>query len=668
MRAFLVFWLIAAAAPGIFVAGARAQEVHLPQQRVYIMGNSLTQGIRFDEFIQLVEAGGCEITMGRTIGAGVYLDWFWKNPGQGFTLAPFGTWDKALREYEWDALTLQPYWKSFNESMDHARKLVAYALDKSPGIQVYVYAQWPRVDGGNYHRDWWDSYDPTKVYQYPRAFWEDYVKELRRSLPDGKPARLIPVGHVLYLLDQKMRAGQVPGLNSIFDIYRDNQHLDTIGSWVIGTTFYATTYGRDPRRLPTGGYGSGGQAGDPELTEDVAGIISETVWEVVSTHPMTGVRSDEPVEVVTPILIPAVAGEPYRMVIQHAFGNAPYTWAMADGALPEGLTLGDGGVITGTATAPGRAEFTVQVQDGTGKAATRQLSVAVEEDTAPQVVAEPLPDVRCGEACSIKLKTQGGNEPLAWHAVGAMPPGLALQLDGTLTGTVGKPGAYRFRVRVTDGDLAEPEQGNASFDLKALPPGPDVLMVPGFDKAKDGDIIVDGRINEPLWELDHAAEKLVRGQAFDNEVGFTVVWRPFHCFIAVKVMDDDIQTSAGEPEENDSVEIFVDAMNNREKVYNNDDRRIVIDAAGRVRFYGESRFLEAAATRIDGGYTVEIHLSAHNLQAPAFKRPWTTMGLDIAVNDIDSGGESSQIVWRGNVDNAKVPDSFGTLIFVPRDE
>ncbi len=86
-------------------------------------------------------------------------------------------------------------------------------------------------------------------------------------------------------------------------------------------------------------------------------------------------------------LPPAVAGAPYRHALQAAGGSSPYSWNIASGSLPPGLTLSSAGVITGTPTASGNAAGIVfQVTDGTNATATANASITV---TAANKVARP---------------------------------------------------------------------------------------------------------------------------------------------------------------------------------------------------------------------------------------------------------------------------------------
>ncbi len=59
-------------------------------------------------------------------------------------------------------------------------------------------------------------------------------------------------------------------------------------------------------------------------------------------------------------------------------GTQPYTWSVITGSLPTGLTLASGtGLISGTPTVPGTANFTVQVRDANAQSAAKAFSIGI---------------------------------------------------------------------------------------------------------------------------------------------------------------------------------------------------------------------------------------------------------------------------------------------------
>jgi len=74
----------------------------------------------------------------------------------------------------------------------------------------------------------------------------------------------------------------------------------------------------------------------------------------------------------------AMAGAAYRHTLQAAGGASPYSWSIASGSLPAGLTLSSAGVITGTPGASGNFSGIVfQVMDNTNATASANATITV---------------------------------------------------------------------------------------------------------------------------------------------------------------------------------------------------------------------------------------------------------------------------------------------------
>ncbi|HZS56748.1 MAG TPA: putative Ig domain-containing protein, partial [Bryobacteraceae bacterium] len=92
--------------------------------------------------------------------------------------------------------------------------------------------------------------------------------------------------------------------------------------------------------------------------------------------------------ITTTALPNGTSGIPYSASVAAQSGTAPYTWSIAAGALPSGLTLNAAtGIITGTPTASGSFPFTLKVTDSStpSLASTQPLSIYI---TPP--IAEPV--------------------------------------------------------------------------------------------------------------------------------------------------------------------------------------------------------------------------------------------------------------------------------------
>jgi hypothetical protein len=156
--------------------------------------------------------------------------------------------------------------------------------------------------------------------------------------------------------------------------------------------------------------------------------------------------------------------------LRAAGGITPYSWAVTTGSLPAGLTLSAAGVISGTPTASGTANFTVTVTDSetpTTKTATANLSIVV--NPALSVTTASLPAGVIGSNYSQTLAAAGGITPYTWSiTTGSLPTGLSLNAStgvisgkpsGTFTGTVS------FTVTVTDNESPTKQTASANLSI-----------------------------------------------------------------------------------------------------------------------------------------------------------------------------------------------------------
>src|SRR5262249_29788421 len=76
-------------------------------------------------------------------------------------------------------------------------------------------------------------------------------------------------------------------------------------------------------------------------------------------------------------------GSAYRQTLTAGGGSSPYSWALVSGSsLPQGLTLSVGGLISGTPTATGTKNFTVQGTDSSNPTQTAQAARSITITTA----------------------------------------------------------------------------------------------------------------------------------------------------------------------------------------------------------------------------------------------------------------------------------------------
>ncbi len=74
---------------------------------------------------------------------------------------------------------------------------------------------------------------------------------------------------------------------------------------------------------------------------------------------------------------------------RHVIDATPFTWTVASGTLPPGLSLSSGGAITGTPTATGTFNFTLRLVDSTGLTATQAQTITIAPGCAPPTTPTP---------------------------------------------------------------------------------------------------------------------------------------------------------------------------------------------------------------------------------------------------------------------------------------
>ncbi|BBH45774.1 putative Ig domain-containing protein [Pseudomonas sp. KU43P] len=115
-----------------------------------------------------------------------------------------------------------------------------------------------------------------------------------------------------------------------------------------------------------------------------------------------------PTIVLTPSSIPgATVASAYSATLAASGGNAPYTYSLATGTLPAGITLSAAGVLSGTPTAAGSFNFTVTATDNTGFSGAQAFSLAI-ANQAPVAGAVSASIAANSAATLIALDLDGG--------------------------------------------------------------------------------------------------------------------------------------------------------------------------------------------------------------------------------------------------------------------
>jgi len=154
-------------------------------------------------------------------------------------------------------------------------------------------------------------------------------------------------------------------------------------------------------------------------------------------------------------------GQSYTATVNEGGGQGPYQWSLAAGSSPPGLTLqsstGNSVTISGTPTANGVYQFTIQVKDNTSATATAPLQIQIGANVS--ITTTVLPDGSQGVTYNQNVVATGGQTPYTWTITsgtvpaGLCPSGCTTSTDTTMfiiSGTPTGQGPSQFTVQVKD--------------------------------------------------------------------------------------------------------------------------------------------------------------------------------------------------------------------------
>ncbi len=160
-------------------------------------------------------------------------------------------------------------------------------------------------------------------------------------------------------------------------------------------------------------------------------------------------------------LTAGTVGTAFNQSVSGSGGTAPYSFSKTSGSLPAGLSLNTStGAITGTPTAGGTFNFTIQASDSSINASGGSSPVTGSRNynltiNAPTITVSPttLSHGQEGSAFSQAITASGGTAPRTFAVTsGSLPTGVTLSSAGSLSGTpaAGTAGTFNFTITATD--------------------------------------------------------------------------------------------------------------------------------------------------------------------------------------------------------------------------
>lgn len=184
-----------------------------------------------------------------------------------------------------------------------------------------------------------------------------------------------------------------------------------------------------------------------------------------------------PVLISTPSpLSPGTEGVPYGASMAATGGVPPYTWTLASGVFPAGISMNAAGNITGTPTAAGTTSPNIRVTDSALTTTTKLFSFVVSCPAFSVTSGSPLPNATQGQPYSFQFTSAGGIGPISWTGT-SIPAGLSLSLAGVLSGTPTGTGTSTPNITATDSCNPTPQAVGPTGFVLTINPAPVPLQI-----------------------------------------------------------------------------------------------------------------------------------------------------------------------------------------------
>lgn len=250
-----------------------------PGRSVYHIGHSLVAPVIGPLALIARAAGYTGHAHGEQIYGGTSARRHWEKTGAKQKAKP------ALETGRYDVLTIGAY---YHDKPEHFEQWIALARKANPKIGIYIQDAWPRAEGGHVA--------PMEEYAKQQAALNAQVAACVDALNrkfDGA-VHVIPVGDAMVELRRRMEAGKAPGLAKVYgDLYKDPIHPTPTVAVLEGYVYFACLYGKSPVGLPNLFEDYQTVRGRARLSDELNRVLQEVAWQVVTAHPLTGVKAEE---------------------------------------------------------------------------------------------------------------------------------------------------------------------------------------------------------------------------------------------------------------------------------------------------------------------------------------------------------------------------------------
>ena len=139
----------------------------------------------------------------------------------------------------------------YSATAANVAKFAGLALEANPDTRIYLYETWPSLNSGP-GADTKDDPDAGIAWRERIALdlplWESVATEA--SAATGHPVQLLPAGQAMGALADAIKAGAVPEITTINQMFVDDIHPNGKGLYFLAMVQAAAVAGRSPEGLP----------------------------------------------------------------------------------------------------------------------------------------------------------------------------------------------------------------------------------------------------------------------------------------------------------------------------------------------------------------------------------------------------------------------------------
>ncbi len=162
-----------------------------------------------------------------------------------------------------------------------------------------------------------------------------------------------------------------------------------------------------------------------------------------------------------------------------------------------------------------------------------------------------------------------------------------------------------------------------------------------IETVAESAITIDGVIKEDVWKISQSIDNVYLWPMTDATAKFGTMWNEKYLYVAFDVIDGKVQGPAGNPWDDDGVEIFIDG-DLAKGAYNSYTAHLIMRYSDdKVYSYGNAdlstKGILQKSYKTERGYSVEAAIPWENLGITA--EDGKKIGFTVHVNDSDAGSE-----------------------------